>query len=323
MAELPFKPAWWLPNAHFQTLWPSLFRKYHQPLTLKRERIELQDGDFIDLDWVEPEKKAPVVIILHGLEGSIRSHYAQGMLQAVSRAGWRGLFMHFRGCSGEINRYLPSYHSGHTEDLDFVVKEIKKREPHTAFAAVGFSLGGNVLIKWLGETAKANPLTAAVAISVPFELNKAVLRINRGFSRIYERHLLNCLIIKMKRKLDNQKAPVTLPPLDQLRTLLDFDNHITAPLHGFKNAEDYYKQCSSRAFLKKISKPTLLLQAKDDPFMVADLIPSVSELSSFVTLELQDKGGHVGFVEGKSPWAPEYWLEKRVPLFLNQYLRGE
>ncbi len=324
MAEAHFKPAWWLPNSHFQTLWPTLCRRPIKHLNFKRERIELPDGDFIDLDWVDKNKdlNSPIVFLLHGLEGTLDSPYAKGMLNAISAEGWRGVFLYFRGCSGEHNRLPRSYHSGDTADVDYVVSVLKQREPHAPMAAIGFSLGGNVLVKWLGETSQHNPLQAAVAICVPFELYKAVLRINRGFSRVYQWHLLGCLRNKLKQKLKMfSSSPVSMAKLATVRTMHDFDEHVTAPLHGFANANDYYVKCSSRAYLPYILRPTLLVQAKDDPFMTEDLLPGEDELSPLVQLELTDSGGHVGFVSGRAPWAAEYWLERRVPSFLRKYLK--
>ncbi len=304
-----FKPAWWLRDAHLQTLWPALLRRPIKNLELKRERIELPDGDFIDLDWTEGS--GPIVILLHGLEGSIDSSYAKGMLRALQNNHCRGVFLNFRGCSGEANRLSRAYHSGETNDLNTIVHLLKAREPTTPLAAVGFSLGGNVLLKWLGETKKENPLKAAVAISVPFELHKAILRVNRGFSRIYQWHLLKCLQKKMKLKSVST---------EQFGSLRDFDDHITAPLHGFKDSNDYYIRCSSRQFVPHIAVPTLLLQAKDDPFMTEDVVPTLQELPPHVTLEISEYGGHVGFVSGHFPWNPIYWLESRVPAFLQGFL---
>lgn len=304
-----FKSAWWLKDAHLQTLWPALLRRRVKNLHLTRERIELPDGDFIDLDWTDGS--GPIVLVLHGLEGSLQSSYAKGMLRALRNNHCRGVFFNFRGCSGEINRLPRAYHSGDTEDLNTIVRLLKAREPNTLIAAVGFSLGGNVLLKWLGETKTQNPLSAAVAISVPFELDKAILRVNRGFSRIYQWHLLRCLHKKMKLK-----SVAT----EHLGTLRDFDDHITAPLHGFKDANDYYIRCSSRQFLPHIGIPTLLIQAKDDPFMTEDAYPNMNELPPHVTFEISDNGGHVGFVGGKFPWRPIYWLESRVPQFLKGFL---
>ncbi len=315
-----FKPAWWLSNPHLQTLWSTLFRKGAKNLKLKRERIELKDGDFIDLDWTE-QKNCPLVLILHGFEGSVKSPYAQGMLSAIHQRGWCGVFMHFRGCSGEVNRHARTYHSGDTDDLAFIIEIIQSRANNQPIAAIGFSLGGNVLLKWLGETgAHSNPLCAAVAVSVPFDLHKTAERIQQGFSRVYQEHFMRSVCKKIREKNLKKPMPIDVSVLDNLHSLREFDDKITAPLHGFKNADDYYQQASSRQFLKKIAVPTLLLQAKDDPFMMSDTIPEASELSPLVRLELSDEGGHVGFISGSVPWRAEYWLEKRVPEFLTQYL---
>ncbi len=316
--QTPFKPAWWLPGPHLQTLWPTLCRKNQKRLILERERFELPDGDFVDLDWAG--SKGPIVIILHGLEGSIQSPYAQGMLQAIVKNDWRGFCMHFRGCSGEPNRLRRSYHSGETHDLATVVHHLTQREPGVPIAAVGFSLGGNVLLKWLGETGEQNPLSAAIAVSVPFELQKVSKRIQRGFSKIYQWHLLSCLRKRLEKKFQEPDAVLDLSDLGKVKTLWEFDEKVTAPLHGFTSAEEYYSRSSSRQFLSKICVPTLLLQALDDPFMTDDIIPDPEELSRHVRLEVTRGGGHVGFVSGKFPWRSEYWLEQRAPLFLKEYL---
>lgn len=319
MKKSSFKPAWWLPSAHMQTLWQTVCRRSIKNLPLRRERFELPDGDFVDLDWAG-EGNGPIVLVLHGLEGSIESPYASGMLKALTHHGWRAVLMHFRGCSGESNRHFRSYHSGETVDIATVISAIRSREQNTLLAAVGFSLGGNVLLKWLGECGQYSPLAAAVAISVPFELQKTSDRIQQGFSKIYQYHFLVSLRKKINEKIHNKKIQLPLPSLKDLKTIRDFDHHVTAPLHGFMSAEDYYTRSSSRQFLHKIAVPTLLIQAKDDPFMTRDLIPHPYELSPCVTLELSEKGGHVGFVSGNLPWRPEYWLEQRVPEFLAPYL---
>lgn len=318
MTENSFKPAWWLPGPHLQTLWPSLLRKPIKDLALKRERLELVDGDFIDLDWVGDE--GPIVIILHGLEGSVSSPYAQGMLHAISKNAWRGLLMHFRGCSGEPNRLPRSYHSGETDDLSKVVAMLRQRMPQTPLAAIGYSLGGNVLLKWLGETGDHNPLVAAIAVSVPFELHKSSKRLQQGFSRLYQWYLLKCLGKRLAIKFRQYPIDLELPQWSKLTSLWDFDEKVTAPLHCFRSAEEYYTRSSSRPYLNKIQIPTLILQAADDPFMTMDLIPQPSELSQHVQLEITPKGGHVGFVSGKFPWRAEYWLEQRIPTFLRGYL---
>lgn len=319
MAGNPFKPAWWLPNSHLQTLWPVICRRRIK-IKLERERLELPDGDFLDLDWVNKNTSAPLVLLLHGLEGSVHSHYAGGMLNTIAKSGWRGVFMHFRGCSGEPNRLPQSYHSGDTEDVSYLMKVLQDRFPNTFFAAVGFSLGGNVLLKWLGETGWQNPLKAAIAISVPFELHKTALRVQKGFSKFYQWYFIRCLRDRWTHKFKVNSIPLDPNILHEVKTMVDFDEKVTAPLHGFSGADEYYNLSSSRKYLRKIRIPTLILHAKDDPFMSEDIIPEPKELAKHVILEVTDTGGHVGFVAGKYPWWPQYWLEERVSDFLKNYL---
>lgn len=317
-----FKPAWWLRNSHLQTLWPAVIRKRRlkPSIKLQRERIELPDGDFIDLDWMQKDAEGPLVIVLHGFEGSVNSHYAKGMLNVIHSHGWRGVFMHFRGCSGEHNRLPRSYHSGDTTDLSFVMNILHQREPHTPLAAIGYSLGGNILLKWLGETGKSNPLKAAIAVSVPFELQKAAKRIQTGFSRFYQWYFLRCLRKRLKRKFKRVPPPVNPAILKSVSSLPEFDNVFTAPLYGFRDVDDYYASASCRQYLRFIQVPTLLVHAKDDPFMTEDVIPTAEELSPFVKMEITEAGGHVGFVSGKFPWKPVYWLEERTPHFFREFL---
>ena len=320
MGVKKFKPAWWLPNSHLQTIWPAICRVQIKNLPLERERIELPDGDFIDLDWCGKNQAGPIVVILHGFEGSINSHYAKGMIKTMMQHGWRTVFMHFRGCSGEPNRLARGYHSGETADVGFVINKIVKRENNPYIAAIGYSLGGNVLLKWLGETGKHNPLKAAAAISVPFELHKAAERIQRGFSRLYEWYLVKCARTRLVEKFKQISPTFDTATLAQIDGVHDLDRHYTVPVHGLSSIEAYYMLSSSRQYLRSIHVPTLLLQAKDDPFMSEDVIPNAEELSSSITLEVTDAGGHVGFVSGILPWRPRYWLEERIPEFLKTYL---
>jgi len=313
-----FTPAWWCRNPHLQTLWPVFFRPWLRP-PLRRERLELPDGDFVDLDWTLNDR-GPIVILLHGLEGSSRSHYARGMLNTLPRHGLRAVLMHFRGCSGEPNRLARAYHSGDTGDLDFLVRTLKAREPDTALAAVGYSLGGNVLLKWLGEQAEHAPVECAAAVSVPFLLHESTQRMQRGFSRLYQWHLMHNLKTSVARKAQRQPLPVPVHNLAGLRNFHDFDDHITAPLHGFRGAMHYYTTSSSRQFLSRIRVPTLIVHAADDPFMHRKVVPEAGELSATVELDLQRHGGHVGFVGGRLPWRPRYWLETRIPAWLRQRL---
>lgn len=323
MVQSQFKPAWWLPFSHMQTIWPALVRRRNRALIakLQHERLELPDGDFLDLAWLGKDETGPIVIVMHGFEGSLESHYSLGMLHALREHGLRSVFMHFRGCSGTPNRLVRGYHSGETSDLAFLAEVLKGREPKTLLAAVGYSLGGNVLLKWLGETERRNPLVAAVAISVPFELIGAVRRIQRGFSRFYQWYLLRHARKRLQHKLRQHAGfDEHVERLKSVKTIVEFDDLLTAPLHGFKNAMHYYQEASSRQFLRHIAVPTLIVHAKDDPFMTTEVIPEKTELSSCVQFEMSERGGHVGFVSGAYPWKPKYWLEERIPQFFLEHM---
>ncbi|MDH3309257.1 MAG: hydrolase [Gammaproteobacteria bacterium] len=312
-----FQPAWWCRGPNAQTLWARLARRAPK-LFFQRERLELPDGDFLDLDWTE-NGSGPIVMVLHGLEGSSQSPYARGMMQAIKRRGWRGVVMHFRGCSGEPNRLARSYHSGDTGDLAHVISTLQQREPRTRVSIVGFSLGGNVLLKWLGNTGRETPVRAAVAVSVPYVLQSAADRLNRGFSRLYQRQLIRSLRLTVAEKRKRIALPIKIQDLSTLKSFRDFDEYVTAPLHGFDSADHYYTVSSSRQYLKGIAVPTLLLHARDDPFMTEKVIPRKNELPDSVTLEVYPYGGHVGFVSGTWPWRTNYWLEERIPKYLEGY----
>lgn len=312
--NLQFKPAWWLNNPHLQTMWSSLIRRKHK-LSITNERIELQDGDFIDLGWVGTGT-GPRVLLLHGLNGSVNSHYINGMLCAVQKLGWRAVIMHFRGCSGVPNRLARSYHSGETGDLQTVIKILFEREPESPIYALGFSLGGNVLLKALGENALGSKLKAAVAVSVPFELNKTATYLNIGFSKIYQWRLVGELKKFHRKKFAQMYDPLSNYKLNTLKTFWQFDDTITAPLHGFKDAIEYYRIASCRQYLADIKIPTLIVHAKDDPFTPYDSLPTKNEISSSITLHYTQHGGHVGFVAGNLPWRPIYWLEHHIMEYL-------
>jgi predicted alpha/beta-fold hydrolase len=305
-----FRPAWWLPGPHLQTLFPSLLRRRRLP-PLTRERLELPDGDFLDLAWTE-RTAGSIVLVLHGLEGSLESHYTGGMLGVLAREGYNACLMYLRGCSGEPNRLPYSYHSGKTDDLDFVVRTIQKHLPGRPLDIIGFSLGGNILLKWLGEQGQAASARTAVAISVPFDLNQAALQLEHGLSRIYQYHLVKKLHGTARRKARRHPLPWPVERISELGTFRRFDNEITAPLNGFRDVDDYYSRSSSKPYLKSIQIPTLLIQACDDPFLPARALPQNDDLGSSVTLELSARGGHVGFVTGNNPLHPQYWLEQRV-----------
>lgn len=313
-----FVPAWWLKNRHLQTIFPNTLRR--QPrLDFRRERVELPDGDFVDADWTLGER-GPVVILLHGLEGSRESRYAGWMLKRLHDFGYRGVLLHFRGCSGESNRMANGYHSGHTGDFDHFIRQLRKREPATPIAAIGYSLGGNALLKWLGETDASgrSELETAVAVSVPFRLAECSAAIDRGFARLYQKHLLRKMLRTARSKLALIRNAGLEPDLAAIRNFYDFDDQLTAPLHGFKNASDYYERCSSVRYLRHIKTSTLIIHALDDPFMTPGTVPTAAELSPAVSLELSEHGGHVGFVGGRWPWRPEFWLETRILEHLRQ-----
>ncbi len=312
--DTDFKPAWWLHSPHLQTLWPAFFKKRHV-LDLRNEQLELEDGDFIDLCWSR-KKSEKVVLLLHGLEGNIRSHYINGVFYRLERAGYRPVLMYFRGCSGRINRLPRAYHSGETSDLAVVVEHVNKATGGYPFAAIGFSLGGNVLLKWLGETAGENPLEKAVAVSVPFRLQDAAKRLETGLSKIYQEHLLTSLRKTYIKKFKLLKSPLDVD-VTNLKSFWDYDDKVTAPLHGFSGAQDYYDRCSSRQFLKDIAVPTRIIHSQDDPFMFDMTVPTESELSHQIDFLLTNHGGHVGFVSGSFPLRLNYWSEDKIIAFLT------
>ena len=314
MVSTDFKPAWWLGSPHMQTLWPVLFKKRHE-LDLLPEQVELDDGDFVDLCWSKKDSEK-TVLILHGLEGDINSHYINGIIHQLERAGCRPVLMHFRGCGGRINRLARAYHSGETGDLATIVEHIRKLTGNYPYAAIGYSLGGNVLLKWLGETSENNPLKKAVAVSVPFRLHDAAARLQLGVSKIYRQHLLRSLRKTYIKKFKKIKSPIDVD-VKQLKSFWDYDDKVTAPLHGFDGAQDYYDRCSSRQYLGSISVPTRIIHSVDDPFMFETTVPTVDELSPDIDLLLTTGGGHVGFVSGASPLRPVYWCEDRTVEFIT------
>jgi hypothetical protein len=305
-----FKPAWWLPGPHLQTLFPHIFRQQSPPM-LTRERIDLDDGDFLDIDW-SGNHGGPLVLLLHGLEGSIRSHYATGLMNSLSRCGFQVVLLNFRGCSGEPNRLPRSYHSGDTDDVDKILRRLVRQHPKRPVYIVGISLGGNVLLKWLGENPDQTLVKKAVAISVPFELNIAAHRLERGLSRLYQAHLLYKLRRSIRSKAERMVLPIDVSRLSRIKSFRQFDDQVTAPLHGFDGVDDYYRRASSRPFIRNIKTPTLILHALDDPFMTPAAVPKDDELGTGVQLELSESGGHVGFVAGIVPWKPRYWADERI-----------
>ena len=325
-----FESPWWLPGAHLQTLWQPLVRKCPR-IEVRRERIETPDGDFLDLDW-HAEQHRPLVVLLHGLTGSTRSPYIIGMQSALALCGYRTVALNFRGCGGSPNRTWKAYHSGDTEDLRYLIQWLKFKEPETALRAVGFSLGGNVLLKYLGEEGACSSIKAAVSVSAPIKLALCATRLDSGLSRLYRNQLIKelkeYLIMKtcfLRENGFNEDADrlATLGPLDAVTSFWDYDDRVVARLYGFKSAADYYEQSSSFGYLRAIERPTLIIQSLDDPFLTPDVLPKPGEHGDSVRIRSSRRGGHVGFVGGEHPWRPLYWLESQVADFFSGELSVE
>lgn len=315
-----FSPAWWLKSPHLQTLWPHYFR---HPVSLKTrdERFELIDGDFIDAQWVGP-KEGPIVIVLHGLEGSIQSIYANAMLAAICKQGWRGLFLHFRNCSQNVNRMDLTNHIGDTLDIMNILSIIRHREPDVHLGCIGFSFGANVLLKLLGQMGSRCKIQGAACVSPPFKLDVCSLYHKKSIMcKVYEQRLVHYMKRSILRKFkDRDTPPVDLKQMSGCHNFRSFDKVVTAPLHGFSDIDAYYKDSSSYYYISGVKTPTLIIHALDDPLIPLEAIPKLSEFSSYIIPEYYSHGGHLGFVSGNKIGTAEYWLEKRVINFLKHLL---
>jgi predicted alpha/beta-fold hydrolase len=315
-----YTPPWWCRARHLQTIW-AVFRR-GRPEGLQRERLDTPDGDFIDLDWLPGKPDAPVLLIVHGLEGGVDSHYVGGLFRLAAARGWRAALFYFRSCSGELNRLPRFYHSGETGDLDHVIRTLGAREPTLRLGAVGVSIGGNVLMKWLGEQGADAPaaLAGAVGISVPFDLGACARTMDQGSQRfLYTPSFMRSLRRKVTAKARMYPDFVDLKAVRRARTFAAYDRAVTAPLHGFADEEDYWRRCSSLPYLARVRRPTLLLSAVDDPFIPASSLPDPRTLPPAVRAEFVPHGGHVGFVEGR-PWRASSWAERRAVEFLATVL---
>ncbi len=307
-------------------MWGPLFRRPR--LRARRERIATRDGDFVDLDWADGEAPpgAPLLFVLHGLEGSSRSHYAVGLMQLAQARGWRAVTLNFRSCSNGLNRRPQFYHSGHTDDLDDVVRLLVDREPELRLTAVGVSLGGNVLLKWLGEQADEAPrqFAAAVAISVPYDLAPCAQALDRGFMKwVYTASFLSSMRAKVRLKAERDPGFASLVDLAlalRSRTFREYDRAVTAPLNGFADERDYWVRASSRPYLPRVRRPTLLINALDDPIVPPEALPDLARLPAGVTAEFPSRGGHAAFIDGRWPWRVGSWAERRAIEFLDATL---
>lgn len=308
-----YRAPWWLPGAHLQTIYPFFFLRQRPP-AYRRERWDTPDGDFMDLDWVDGPAAAPVLALFHGLEGSSSSHYASAIMNAVSSHGWRGVVVHFRGCSGEPNRLPRAYHSGDADEIDWVLRRLHGLSPDTPLFAAGVSLGGNALLKWLGSgPARGGVIRAAAAISAPMDLMTAGDRLSRGLNRSYGDLFMRTLKAKSLAKLRRFPGIYDGEKVGRSRTLREFDNLVTAPLHGYLDTDDYWTRASSKADLARIELPTLIVHARNDPFLPGAHLPQKRDVSASVELDLPDGGGHAGFASGPFPghlgWLPSRLLE--------------
>jgi hypothetical protein len=313
-------PSWWLRSGHAQTL----YRKFKAPAVVphRRQRLELADGDFIDLDWSAGEAPAsaaskPIALLIHGLCGCSASPYIAAMQSRLNQDGYTNVAMNLRACSGESNRLARTYHSGASDDLDQVFSSLREEFPERDFVIIAYSLGANILLKWLGESGQQAKLKLAVAVSTPFQLAACSRAMQSGFSRLYGRYFVNRLqqaLWQKQQYLTSAGQAQELARLEALQlpasfaNIWDFDDRVTAPLHGFRDAQDYYDRCSSAAFLTGIGNNALLIQSGDDPLIPREVTPAGQQLGSHLELLLTDHGGHVGFVDSRRP----DWLEDSI-----------
>lgn len=311
-----YVPPRWLIGRHFQTLLPVFLPRPR--VAYRRERWELPDGDFLDLDWLDGPADAPLLVLFHGLEGSSRSHYARALMSALRASGWRGVVVHFRGCSGEPNRLARAYFAGDSAEIGYVIDRLRRQNRNLPLYAVGVSLGGNALLKWLGEQGDAAraQVTRAAAISAPLDLAAAGAALDRGFTRIYTAHFLRTLKAKGRAMLRRFPGLFDAGALRRVDSIHAYDDLITAPVHGYRDADDYWQRCSSKPWLRNIGVPTLVLNARNDPFMPGTVLPQADEVGQAVCLDFPEQGGHVGFVTGRFPGRLD-WLPRRILDFLR------
>jgi hypothetical protein len=325
--DMLYRAPLWLPNSHIQTIVPALFGR-RPVVAYRRERWNTPDGDFIDLDWLAPDPlsgyrapdDAPLFVLFHGLEGNSDSHYARSLMAAAHARGWHGVVPHFRSCSGPMNLLPRFYHLADSNEVDWVLRRLRKKHAGPIVAA-GVSLGGNVLLRWLGERREdATIIAAAAAISAPLDVHAGGRALSQGFGMIYTRSFLKTLKLKAQQKLAQYPGLFALDDVLASRTMYEFDDVVTAPLHGFRNADDYWTRSTTRPLLPEITVPTLVLNARNDPFLPCAVLPSRSEVSSAVELDQPEHGGHVGFMTGPFPGRID-WLSRRVFGYLDPFTR--
>lgn len=299
---MKYTAPFWLPNGHLQTIIPATMLA-KPAIRFRRERWDAPDGDFVDVDFVDGQPGQPFVVLFHGLEGSSDSHYARALMAAVKARGWSGAVPHFRGCSGEPNRAPRFYHSGDSGEVDWIVRRLRPRASGK-FYVTGVSLGGNALLRWLGESQhQADFVDAAASVSAPLDLAQGGVSLSKGFNRLYTRMFLQTLKPKCEAKLKQFPGLFDVRAMRAARDLYAFDNAVTAPLHGYRDADDYWDRASAKHVLNDITVPTLVLNARNDPFLPGVHLPN--QASRQVLLDYPDHGGHVGFVAGGLGWLPQ------------------
>jgi predicted alpha/beta-fold hydrolase len=313
----------WLPGGNLQTIYAAMLGRLasaRRQAPLRRERWRSPDDDFIDVDWLDGPRDAPLVVLFHGLEGGAGSHYAVALLRQLALRGWRGAVAHFRGCSGEPNRLPRAYHSGDHDEIAWVLARFRDGAGHAPLHAAGVSLGGNALLKWLGQAggAACALVDAAAAVSAPLDLMLSGDALGRGFNKVYSRMFLATLKRKGSAKLAVYPGLFDEATMLRARSLRDFDNVVTAPLHGFRDTDDYWTRASSKPGLLGVSVPTLVINARNDPFVPLAALPGPAEVSASVLLEYPDEGGHVGFVRGPFPGELD-WLPLRLLSFFESH----
>jgi uncharacterized protein len=308
---------WWLKGAHPQTIYPPLFAR-RPKLAYTRERWDTTpngkpDGDFIDVDRISGLSSQPMLVVFHGLEGSSNSIYALNLMAAAKARGWRGMVPHFRGCSGEINRLPRAYHSGDATEIDWILRRVKAEAPDQPVYVAAISLGGNASTKWLTEqgSAATSVVEALAAISAPLDLMASGAALGQGFNRIYSRMFLQTMKKTALKKLDLHPGIFNREIVVAAQTLREFDNEVTAPLHGYRDTDDYWTRASAKPGLINIAVPTLLVNAHNDPFLPATALPKKTEVSRHVTLDFPLHGGHVGFLSAPFPGHTS-WMPARV-----------
>lgn len=326
LAQHPFAPPPWLRNAHVQTVAARYGRKVIRPEGLRVERWDTPDGDFLDMYFADGDPAMPTALLLHGLEGSIDSTYFLALIQELVRKRWNVAAMEFRSCSGEMNRAPRMYHSGETEDLAFVASRLIERNPQIALYVAGYSLGGNVTAKWFGEMSdRLSPnIRAGAAISAPYDLVTSADHMDGlRLSRLYVLHFLRKLKPKAIAKDAQHPGIIRADRALRARRFRDFDDHATAPLHGFADARDYYTRVSCGQFLPNVRRPLLLLSAADDPFNPGQTLPrALAETQPYLHALFTDRGGHCGFLH-RGPEGLEDWAERRVVQFFEAYRARE